>query len=130
VIKRALNEAGIAPSDVDHVNAHGLGTREADSWEASAIREVFGNQTPVWGLKGFLGALGPAGSAVELVASLLAFKHGQMPATLNCENPDPACGIQVHHRGARVVAKPYAVKINFTDLGQVGALVIRRWDGI
>jgi 3-oxoacyl-[acyl-carrier-protein] synthase II len=128
VINRAMNEAGITPADVDHINAHGLGTRDADAWEASAIREVFGNRIPVWGLKGYFGALGPAGSVIELVGSLLALNHGQMPATLNCDIPDLGCGIQVHNRGLRQIAKPYVVKLSFTDLGQVGAIVIRMWD--
>ncbi len=128
VIRKAMAEAGITSADVDHVNAHGLGTVESDAWEANGLREVFGNTVPVWGLKGFLGALGPADSLVELTGSLLAFEHNLLPATLNCENPDPSCGLLIHNKGARSIAKPYVVKINFTDLGQVGAVVVRRWD--
>ena len=128
VIRRALAEAGATPSDVDHVNAHGLGTQDSDQWEANAIREVFGRDTPVVGLKGYLGDLGTAGSVVELVASLLALQKGQLPPTLNCENPDPACGIAVHNNGMRAVTKPYVVKISFSDIGQVGVAVIRKWD--
>jgi len=128
VIGRALNEAGATPSEIDHVNAHGLGTKDADIWEASAIREVFGDRTPVWGLKGYLGALGPAGSVVELVGSLLALKNGEIPAMLNCDNPETSFGIQVHNRGIRRVSKPYVVKLSFTDLGQLGAVVLRKWD--
>ncbi len=127
VIRKAMDEAGITPADIDHVNAHGLGTKETDIWEAKGIREVFGNRTPVWGLKGFLSALGPAASAVEMTGSILALQNGLLPAMINCENPDPACGIQVHNRGTRPISKPYVLKLNLTDIGQTAAVVLRRW---
>lgn len=128
VIRKALADANITPADVDHVNAHGLGTVESDRWEAAGLREVFGKEVPIWAGKGFFGALGPAGSLIELLASLLALEKGQLPATLNCENPDPSCGLLIHNRGMRTVTKPYVLKLSFTDLGQVAALVIRKWD--
>jgi 3-oxoacyl-[acyl-carrier-protein] synthase II len=127
VMRKALAEAGIGPSDVDHVNAHGLGTPEHDRWEARAIRDVFGNSTPVWGIKGNIGATGPAGGLVELLGSVLAFRRGQLPATLNFENADPGCPIAVHGSGIRAVTKPYALKLSFTERGQVAAAVIRKW---
>jgi 3-oxoacyl-[acyl-carrier-protein] synthase II len=129
VIRKALAEAGIRPDQVDHVNAHGLGTVESDAWEAVAIRAVFGSSTPVWGLKGYLGAGGPAGSALELIGSILALRRGQLPPTLNCDNPDPACALAVHTSGLRDVTKPYALKLSFTDLGQVAAAIIKKWEG-
>jgi 3-oxoacyl-[acyl-carrier-protein] synthase II len=128
VIRRALDEAGITPADIDHVNAHGLGTKDNDLWESKGIREVFGDRTPVWGLKGFLSALGPAASAVEMVGSILALWNGILPAMINCEDPDPLCGLKIHNRGTRPIAKPYALKLNFTDIGQIAAVVLRRWD--
>ncbi|MCE9532940.1 MAG: beta-ketoacyl-[acyl-carrier-protein] synthase family protein [Planctomycetes bacterium] len=128
VIRRAMDDAGITPADVDHVNAHGLGTLESDAWEAKAFREVFGKDVPVFGMKGYIGALGPAGGLTELLASFLAFQHGVLPPTLNCEQVDPLLGIQVHQESMRPIRKPYAVKISFSDLGQVGAVVIRKWD--
>jgi 3-oxoacyl-[acyl-carrier-protein] synthase II len=127
VIRKALDEAGATPDQVDHVNAHGLGTPDSDRWEAAALREVFTDATPIWGLKGYLGTTGAGGGLIELVGSLLALKNGQLPATLNCENPEPNLGIQVT-RTPRQVTKPYVVKVSFSDLGQVGAIVIRKWD--
>jgi 3-oxoacyl-[acyl-carrier-protein] synthase II len=128
VIRRAIDEAGITPADIDHVNAHGLGTKDTDLWEAKAIREVFGDRTPVWGLKGFLSSLGPAASVVELIGSILAFENNLLPAMINCDNPDPACGIRVHNRGTRTIDKPYFLKLNLTDIGQTAAVVLRRWE--
>lgn len=128
VIRRALAEAQIRPEDVDHVNAHGLGTKETDLWEARALHDVFGDRTPVWGLKGFLSALGPAASVVELVGSILALQNGTLPAMINCDNPDPACPIRVHNKGTRPIGKPYVLKLNLTDIGQTAAVVLRRWE--
>ena len=128
IMRRAMDEAGITPDDVDHVNAHGLGTKDADVWEAKAIRDVFGDRTPIWGIKGFLGALGPGASTIELVGSILALQYGILPAMINCENPDPGLGIRIHNEGIRPIAKPYVLKLNFTDIGQTAAVVLRRWD--
>jgi 3-oxoacyl-[acyl-carrier-protein] synthase II len=129
VIRRALSEAGIQPSDVGHINAQGLATAKSDRWEARAIHDVFGSKTPVWAMKGNLGASGAASSLVELTGSILALQHGQLPPTINCENPDPECAIHVHTSGTRPLDKPYAVKLSYTDMGQVSVAVVRKWEG-
>ena len=129
IIRTALHRAGAKADEVDHVNAQGLATDRSDPWEAKAIRDVFGPKTPVWAIKGNIGSAGAAAGAVELAASILALSHGKLPPTLNCENRDPECPIQVHIDGVRAVAKPYAVKLNFTDKGQVGVVVVKRWEG-
>ncbi|WP_029630689.1 beta-ketoacyl-[acyl-carrier-protein] synthase family protein [Zavarzinella formosa] len=128
VIRRALKQAGIGPNDVDHVNAQGHGTVRGDRWEARAINDVFGTNTPVWSIKANIGASGAASSMVELIGSILALKHGQLPPTLNHVNPDPECPVWVHNRGLRPVTKPYAVKMSFTDAGQIAVAVIRKWE--
>ena len=127
VLRRALADAGVTPGDIDHVNAHGLATPDSDVWEANAIAAVFGRDVPVWAPKGNFGAAGCAASLFELLGSVMALKHGRVPATLNCDDPDPACRIRVHAAGSKPVGKPYALKLNFTDLGQVGACVVRAW---
>jgi 3-oxoacyl-[acyl-carrier-protein] synthase II len=113
---------------VDHVNAQGLATERSDRWEARAIHDVFGSKTPVWALKGNMGTSGAAAGAVELIGSALALYRGELPPTLNCENPDAECPVHVHTNGVRPVAKPVAVSLNFTDKGQIGVAVIRRWE--
>ena len=90
---------------------------------------MFGPKTPVWAIKGNMGASGAAAGAVELIGSVLALHRGELPPTLNCEHPDPECPVHVHADGVRPVAKPYAVKLNFTDKGQIGVAVLRRWEG-
>jgi 3-oxoacyl-[acyl-carrier-protein] synthase II len=128
VIRNALADAGVSPADVDHVNAHGSGAVHLDVFEARAIGEVFGRSVPVFAPASYFGSTGAAAGVVELAASVLALHHGQLPGTLNHEHPDPACPVAVHAGAPRPVAKPYAVKVGYTDLGQCAAMVIRRWE--
>jgi 3-oxoacyl-[acyl-carrier-protein] synthase II len=127
VIRSALERSGATPDQVDHVNAQGQATDRSDRWEARAIHDVFGATTPVWAIKGNIGSSGAAAGAVEMIGSILALHHGEVPPTLNCENPDPECPIHVHTDGVRPVAKPYVVTLNFTDKGQIGVAVLKKW---
>lgn len=127
-IRAAFKQAGVGPDDIDHVNAHGLGTVKADIAEARALAEVFGDgSVPVWATKSFFGSLGAGSDLVELAGSLLAAKHGTLPPGLNYTQPDPACPVAVHHGAARAIAKPYFLKVGFTEMGQAGAVVCKRW---
>ena len=127
VIRSALKEAEIAPVDVDHVNAAASGSVELDAWEARAIAEVFGSETPVFAPKGHLGDTGAASGLIELAASVLALQHGQLPGTVNYRTLDPACPINVHSGVAHAVTKPYIVKTSFTERGQCAAVVVKKW---
>lgn len=129
VIRRALADAGVQPSEVDHVNAHGSGIVPLDEFEARAIHEVFGRDVPVFAPSSFIGSTGAAAGVVELAMSVLAMNRGQLPGTLNHENPDPACPISVHTGAPRPVTKPCVVKVSYTDLGQCAAMVVRKWEG-
>jgi 3-oxoacyl-[acyl-carrier-protein] synthase II len=126
-VRAALNEAGIGPEDVDHVNAHGLSSVEGDVWEANGLREVFGNTSVrVFAPTSYTGNLGAGSGTAELAMSLLALRHGQLPPTLNYEEPDPACQVAVAAAGLRPVAKPFVLKVGFTDMGQCAAVVVRK----
>ncbi len=129
-IRSALADAGIGPGDVDHVNAHGLSTREADAFEARGLQEAFGNThepVPVFAVKSYIGNLGAAAGTSELAGSVLGLLHGVLPPTLNYEEPDPACPVTVATGEPRRMTKPYFIKVAFTDLGQCGALVCRQY---
>ena len=128
VIRNAMKEAGITAADVDHVNAGAGGNKELDAFEARALAEVFGLGTPVFAPRGHFGTMGAASGLIEMAASVLALKHGQLPGTLNHETPDPACPVSVHVGPPRPVAKPYAVKVSYTDMGQCAVAVLKRWD--
>jgi 3-oxoacyl-[acyl-carrier-protein] synthase II len=127
VIQNALTAADIQPCDVDHVNAHGLGTTNGDAFEARGIAEVFGKSVQVFAPLSRFGNLGAGSALLELACSVLALQHGQLPGTLNHQKPDPACPVSVHTGTPRPIAKPYAVKLSYTELGQCAAVVIRKW---
>lgn len=97
-IKACLRDAELTPGDLGHINAHGLGTTAGDKSEAAAINAALGEagkQVPVTALKSYFGNLGAASGVVELAGSLLALKHGQLPATLNYAEADPECELNV-----------------------------------
>jgi len=92
----ALSRAGLAPTDIGYINAHGSSTPLNDSTETLALKQAFGDyayQVPISGTKGFHGhALGATG-AWEAAISLLCLYDGWLPPTLNLVNPDPACDL-------------------------------------
>jgi 3-oxoacyl-[acyl-carrier-protein] synthase II len=129
-VRSALADAGIGPEAVDHVNAHGLGSPHGDIWEARGLQEAFAGTTEpvaVYAGKGAIGNLGAAGGLTELAASVLALHGGTLPASRNFREPDPACPVPLLAGEPRTVRKPYAVKVGFTEMGQCGAVVIRKW---
>ena len=126
-IRLALAQAGISPDDVDHVNGHAHGSVKLDAFEARGIHEVFGAKVPVWSVTPAIGTLFAGSGMPEMIASLLAMKHGILPPTLNFSVPDPACPVQVLTK-SRPIAKPYFVKVSFTELGQCAAVVCRKWE--
>jgi 3-oxoacyl-[acyl-carrier-protein] synthase II len=119
----ALQAAGWRAADVGHVNAHGLSTREDDQREAEAICEVL-RDVPVTALKSYFGNLGAGGGAVELAASVLAFSRGQIPVTLNYNQPDPQCPINVVRGQPQRIDRPTAVVLNHSGTGQAAAIVL------
>ncbi len=127
-VRLALAEARLAPGDIDHVSAQGLSTVAGDAWEARGLHEVFGAcrpAVPVFAAKSYFGHLGAGSCLVELAASLLALQHGLVPATLNHEDPDPACPVVVP-RVPRPATRPYFLKVAFTEMGQCAAVVCRK----
>ncbi len=86
----ALATAGVAPSDVSYVNAHGTGTPNNDQSESAALMRVFGaDMPPVSSTKGFTGHATSAAGAIEAVICLLAMQHGFIPANLGWSHPMP-----------------------------------------
>lgn len=126
-IRAALAQANVTPQDIDHVNAHGLGTVKLDAFEARGLNEVFGTAVPVWSIKPNIGHLSAGCGTTEFAASVLAMQHGILPPTLNFTEPDPACSVQVQGK-ARPIAKPYFVKVGYTEMGQCAAAVCKKWE--
>lgn len=92
----ALKDAGMAPTDVDYINAHGTSTQLNDAAETRAIKQVFGDQAykvPISSIKSITGHMLGAAGAVEAVACLLAMRDSVIPPTVNYTTPDPNCDL-------------------------------------
>ena len=130
--QRALEKAGMAPGDVDHVNAHATSTPEGDKAELQAIRTIFGDHAPriaITANKSMLGhTLGAAG-AIEAIATIMALREGCVPPTINLVTPDVhAMGLDLTPDVAKRRPLRTAVSNSFGFGGQNTALVFRRWD--
>jgi 3-oxoacyl-[acyl-carrier-protein] synthase II len=126
-MKAALRDAGLEPAEIGHINAHGSASKVSDLAEARAFRRLFGDRpaVPVTALKGFFGNIGSGCGAVELIASLIGANRGEIPPTLNCDEPDPACGLDVVRGRPRPAENPTFLNTNLTRHGQAAALVVR-----
>jgi 3-oxoacyl-[acyl-carrier-protein] synthase II len=103
----ALDDAGLSPSAIGHVNAHGTSTPLNDASEAEAINKVFdGSPPPVTSTKGVTGHLIAAAGAVEAVASILAVRDGMAPPTANHQQADAEMGIDVIAGSPRKLSGP------------------------
>ncbi len=125
-MRRAMEDAAVAPEDVGYINAHGTGTPANDTMETEAIRLVFGahaDELAVSSTKSMHGhALGAAG-ALEAVATLMALKEGVLPPTANFREPDPECDLDVIPNEARKASVQYALSNSFAFGGLNAVLV-------
>ncbi len=125
-ILSALREAGLPPSAIGHVNAHGVGSVVGDLAEARAFHRVFGAASPpVTALKGYFGTLASGCGAVELIGSLIGVNRGLIPPALNCDEPDPACALDIVRRAPRPTRNTVFINTNITGNGQAAAVVVR-----
>jgi len=126
-MQHALADAGIAPDQVDYVNAHGTGTPENDKMEWLGVSAVFGERAgtlPVSSNKSMIGHTLTAAGAVEAVFSLLTIKHGRLPPTINYDTPDPALPLDCVPNVARDATVRHAISNSFGFGGQNVCLVL------
>jgi 3-oxoacyl-[acyl-carrier-protein] synthase II len=103
-MRMALAQAGIAPTEVEYINAHGTSTQPNDREETSAIKSVFGEHAYkllVSSTKSMTGHLLGAAGAIEAIACLLAMRDGCIPPTINHDTPDPALDLDYVPNKAR-----------------------------
>lgn len=125
-VRRALEDAGVDPGDVDHINAHATSTPVGDAAEAVALRVVFGDELdriPVTSTKSMTGHLLTAAGAIEALACLAAFRHGAIPPTINLEEPDVDLRLVANEAMPRRVR--VAVSNSFGFGGSNSCLVLR-----
>jgi 3-oxoacyl-[acyl-carrier-protein] synthase II len=130
-MREALNNAGIAPKDVDYINAHGTSTPLNDAVETLAIKAVFGEDAyriPISSTKSMVGhGLGASG-AIEVVACVKTLLTGIIHPTINYEFPDPQCDLDYVPNQARTADVRLILKNSFGFGGQNACLVLRRFE--
>jgi 3-oxoacyl-[acyl-carrier-protein] synthase II len=131
-MRGALRDAGLAPGDVQYVNAHGTSTPLNDPNESKAIRRVFGahaDALSVSSTKSATGHMLGATGAVEFIACALACRDGVVPPTINYQVPDPECDLDYTPNQAR--ARPVDVALSNSSGfgGHNVTLAVRRWHG-
>ena len=129
-MRHALADAGIQPTDVDYINAHGTSTPMNDLNETLAVKKVFGDhayQLVMGSTKSMTGHLLGAAGAVETVISALVCKTGQIPPTINFETPDPACDLNYAHNRKLEREVEYAISNSFGFGGHNVCLAVKRW---
>ena len=129
-MRNALRDAGMNPSDVDYINAHGTSTPAGDVAETVAIKSVFGEHAYVLAVsstKSMIGHLLGAAGAVEAIFSVLAIRDGVAPPTINLENPDDGCDLNYVPGTAQERSIDVAVSNSFGFGGTNGTLVFKKF---
>ena len=125
----ALNDAGIDPSQIDYINAHGTSTQLNDTNETAAIKQVFGERAyriPVSSQKSMMGHAIGATSAIEAGITALTIRHRTITPTINLEEPDPECDLDYVPNEARGADVRYALSNSFGFGGHNCCLVFGR----
>jgi len=126
----ALSDAGLKADDIDYVNAHGTSTPANDSNETAAIKTALGERAmaiPVSSTKSMTGHLLGGSGGIEAVAAVLALQNGVVPPTINHQNPDPACDLDVVPNQAREQIISTALSNSFGFGGHNVCLAFRRY---
>lgn len=130
-MKMALRKAGLAPGDIQYINAHGTSTPYNDKFETMAIKRAFGDHAYKLGVsstKSMIGhTLGAAG-AIEALVAILAMREGVMPPTINYENPDPECDLDYVPNKSRKAEIGAVLSNSFGFGGHNVSLVFKKVD--
>ncbi|MEF2230357.1 MAG: beta-ketoacyl-ACP synthase II [Pseudodesulfovibrio sp.] len=128
----AVREAGIDPSRVDHINAHGTSTKLNDLCETRAIKKVFGDHAykiVLCANKSQMGHLLGAAGGVEAVFAVKTLAEGIIPGTINRDTPDPECDLDITVDGPRRQQVEYVLSNSFGFGGTNGCILLKRFAG-
>ena len=131
VMQAALKQAGVAPADVNYINAHGTSTPYNDKLETLAIKRLFGDHARklvISSTKSMTGHLLGAAGGLEAGITVLAIRDQMIPPTINLETPDPECDLDYVPNVKRRVSIEYALSNSFGFGGTNGALLFKRFD--
>ncbi len=130
-MRNTLSDAGVAPQEVDYVNAHGTSTPAGDRMETVALKTVFGEHArklSISSTKSMMGHLLGAAGGVESAITALALQRGRIPPTINMENPDPECDLDYVPNEARKVDLRYALNNSFGFGGTNACLLFKKYE--
>ena len=131
-MKRALARAGMQPSDIGYINAHGTSTKLGDKAETLAIKAVFGDRKsvpPISATKSATGHLMGAGGLTEAIACIKAIQEGILPPTLHLDTPDPDCDLDYVPNVARKAQIHAAMTNSLGFGGQNSSIILSRYEG-
>ena len=131
-MKMALRNAGLNPTDISYINAHGTSTPLGDIAETQAIKTVFGDHARklvVSSTKGATGHMLGAAGATELVLCVKAIQHGIVPPTINLDDPDPECDLDYVPHKPREMKVDAIVNNSFGFGGHNATVVAKRFVG-
>ncbi len=129
-MRRALKRAGLTPSEIGYINAHGTSTGLGDIAETQAVKAVFGGREsapPVSSTKSMTGHLMGAGGITESIACILAIRDGILPPTLHLAHPDPACDLDYIPNEARKTRITAAMSNSLGFGGQNSSLIFTQY---
>ena len=128
-MKKALEEAGITPEEVDYINAHGTSTPMNDRLESGAIVSLFGKKVPVSSTKSMTGHLLGAAGAVESILSLMSIKESFIPQTIGTTSLDPEVEANIVMGKGMKKELTYVLSNSLGFGGHNAALLFRKWEG-
>ena len=129
-MRSAINNAGLEPSNVDYINAHGTSTAYNDKFETQAVKSLFGKhayKVPVSSTKSMTGHLLGAAGGVEAIAAIKALVDDKIPPTINYETPDPECDLDYVPNTARDAFVDVAMSNTYGFGGTNASLVFRKY---
>jgi 3-oxoacyl-[acyl-carrier-protein] synthase II len=127
----ALENAGLAPEDIDYINAHGSSSLVADKRETIAIKSAFGNyayKIPISSIKSMIGQPLAATGSIQFITAALAIENNCLPPTINYEEPDPDCDLDYVPNQARGHEVRVAMINSFGQGGNNTSVILKRFE--
>ena len=131
-MKAGLKDAGIAPEEINYINAHGTSTKYGDELETAAVKTVFGEHARnlcMSSTKSMTGHLLGAAGGVEAIFSVLSIYNNIVPPTINLENPDPECDLDYVPNRPKQVDVGCAMSNSFGFGGTNACLIFKKYRG-
>jgi 3-oxoacyl-[acyl-carrier-protein] synthase II len=130
-IGRAIQDSGLSPSDIDHVNAHGSSLQDFDVCDSNAFKEAMGTHAyriPISSIKSMIGQPFAAAGSLQVAAACMSIMNQRVPPTINQEVPDPRCDLDYVPNASRVVRIKNVLANGHGFGGGCSALVVGRLD--